>query len=319
MLFASINPFFFILFFVSVFSPYAQAENEKDSTYRYVPQEVITGSGYQDEKDKKLFDASLNETQRQGLSQGQKFGKDFSSKLQKLGINKDAEKLVTAQKKLIGKMVQEAGEKLKIENKSTTLYYFISFSMNDALIKAYLSDAMWNGGILVLRGVKRGETLSQFLKNHILPLIKYQGVHARIEINPNSFEEYDINLVPTILITEKDAVKKGCQCVVREGSKTAYSYQRCQKKDPSSYWKISGNLTSLWALTVLKEAGAPAEPYIERLRKRYQSDQREQKIEKGINFDWQKVPQPHSDEFLQQFLKSFGLSQTNTGTIVYQK
>ena len=149
-------------------------------------------------------------------------------------------------------------------NKS--LYYFISFSMPNALIKAYLLDATWNGGTLILRGVTKGESIPQFIKKHLLPLLKYQGDHARVMIDPNLFEMYNINSVPTMLMTSKTNDQTHCNIVSTIIPHTHITYQRCKAIDPHYYWKISGNVSTLWALNRLGMAGAPTTVFTERMK-----------------------------------------------------
>ena len=108
--------------------------------------------------------------------------------------------------------------------KNGQLYYFVSFSMPDSLIKQYLQEAALNKGILVLRGISPDMSLHDFLLEKLLPLLQDpenpQAAYANIEINPNLFVQYNITQVPTLV----------------------YSLSK------NLYWKVSGPVSGAWAL-----------------------------------------------------------------------
>lgn len=113
------------------------------------------------------------------------------------------------------------------------LYYFISFSMSDSLIKNYLQEAALNKGILVLRGISPGMNLHDFLLQKLLPLLQdpenSQAAYGNIEINPNLFKQYTITQVPTLVYV----------------------------MDEKHYWKVSGPVTGVWAVDLFKSAPKP--------------------------------------------------------------
>lgn len=137
--------------------------------------------------------------------------------------------------------------------KQLHLYYFISFSMPDALIKSYLSDAAHNGGVLVLNGVTPDLSLSQFIKQHLLALLRYKA-HAKVIIDPNRFERYCIDKVPAMVVAWERQGDQGCQPAESDKQPVLLS---CKPEPQDNYWKISGNVTSLWALQRMQTAGAP--------------------------------------------------------------
>lgn len=110
------------------------------------------------------------------------------------------------------------------------LYYFISFSMSDSLIKNYLQEAAANKGILVLRGVSPGMTLHDFLLQKLLPLLQdpenSKAACASVEINPRLFSKYKITQVPTLVYVE----------------------------DEKQYWKVAGPVTAQWAMELFNSA-----------------------------------------------------------------
>ena len=124
-------------------------------------------------------------------------------------------------------------------SKPGQLYYFISFSMADSLIKSYMQEAANNKGILVLRGISPGMNLHDFFIKKLLPLMldeeNQQAARSNIEINPNLFVQYAITTVPTLVYS---LVPAGLSC---------------QPIDTKLYWKLSGPVTGAWAMQRFQE------------------------------------------------------------------
>jgi len=110
------------------------------------------------------------------------------------------------------------------------LYYFISFSMSDSLIKNYLQEAAANKGILVLRGVSPGMNLRDFLLQKLLPLLQDpenpKAAYTSLEINPRLFSKYKITQVPTLVYV----------------------------RDEKHYWKVAGSVTGSWAMELFSRS-----------------------------------------------------------------
>jgi type-F conjugative transfer system pilin assembly protein TrbC len=140
------------------------------------------------------------------------------------------------------------------------LYYFISFSMPDSLIKAYMLDAIWTGGTLVLRGVKPHMNLHQFIFEKIYPLANYKGAHAEVDIDPNLYELFDITAVPTIVLT---STSEKPRCMRGKGKSSG-----CLPEAEENYFKVSGNVSTTWALERFEEAGVQVTLFQEQLAKR---------------------------------------------------
>lgn len=124
------------------------------------------------------------------------------------------------------------------QNKNGQLYYFISFSLPDSLIKQYLHEAALNKGILVLRGISPGMSLHNFLLEKLLPLLKNpenpQARYANIEINPNLFIQYNITQVPTLVYSLVSYSGEG---------------ERLKGTAPENlYWKVAGSVSGAWAM-----------------------------------------------------------------------
>lgn len=104
------------------------------------------------------------------------------------------------------------------------LYYFVSFSMPEHLMKDYLQEAGLNNGVLILKGILPHQNLHDFLMQTLWPLLQdpenAQAVYANFEINPDLFEQYGVTKVPTLVYV----------------------------KDKKHYWKVSGPVTAAWAM-----------------------------------------------------------------------
>ena len=132
-----------------------------------------------------------------------------------------AEKIAMTSQKTIRSVLKENGPHYQNQ-----LYYFISFSMAESLIKAYLQEAASNHGILVLRGISNNMNLHDFLIKKMLPLLQDpdhpQAAYAAIEINPQLFLKYQVTQVPSLVYA----------------------------RDETLYWKVSGPVTGRWAMAL---------------------------------------------------------------------
>ena len=286
-----------------------------NSNYDYVPNELRVASALNQNKnntEKELSDKALTNTQKKGMVEGKSVVESMLS--QAKSNNNDTpflNEIINQNQQTINRTYQDASHNV-INNNESKLYYFISFSMPDAIIKSYMLDAIWNGGILVVRGAPRGMTLAQFLQQYIMPLVRYKGDHAKIEINPNLYEIYDVQVVPTILIAKGKEKENRCERIIATSTSSKVTYPSCKKIGSTPYWKISGNVTTRWALNMLKESGAPAQIFINRMQRLNQISQKE---EKGFQGDWQKAPLPTSDDIVLAFLAKYGLQQALDGLI----
>jgi len=283
-----------------------------------VPSELSVISALSDnhnDSEKKFNNKALTSSQKQGMIAGKSVVESMLK-----NINPDdkytpfLKDIIRYNQETIARTYKNATPHSVDQNKAV-LYYFISFSMPDTMIKSYMLDAIWNGGILVVRGVPRGMALSQFFQQYLMPLVRYKGDHAKIEINPNLFEMYQIQMVPTILITKDSDKNTPCEQTIITSTASKVPYSSCKPIDSLSYWKISGNVTTTWALNMLKDAGAPADLFTQRMKKLSRASLVPQKEEKGIQGDWQKIRLPTDDATISRYLDKYGLEQANDGLI----
>jgi hypothetical protein len=90
-----------------------------------------------------------------------------------------------------------------IDNSPHQLYVFVSLSMPQSRLINLLQEAKLYGGIVVLRGLKNNSYKDT--ANFMQPIIKKAA--AGIIIEPNLFEKYDVNKVPTFILNDP-AIKK---------------------------------------------------------------------------------------------------------------
>ena len=149
------------------------------------------------------------------------------------------------------------------------LYYMVSWSMPLEMLRSYVAEAMWDGGTLVFKGLPEGMDLNTYIKSNLSQLVYGKGASAIISIDPRLFEVYDVKTVPTIVLTTE---RKQLTCDLQEGAVTiegaSYPYNTCRPLDPQKYWKISGAVTSDFALREFQKVGAaPAQVYLNALAK----------------------------------------------------
>lgn len=84
-------------------------------------------------------------------------------------------------------------------------FVFISFSVPESIWLTLSPDLKRHGGIFVVRGLPNN-SFSEFAKRSLL--LKNKGMDAEIRIDPDLFEKYHIEKVPTFLVTEQHIFDK---------------------------------------------------------------------------------------------------------------
>jgi len=161
------------------------------------------------------------------------------------------------------------------------LFYFLSFSMPLDLLRAYVSEAMWTGGTVVFRGIPRGRTMGQFVKEDLQSLVYGKGASANISIDPRLFDAYGVKAVPAIVYTT-DRSNILCE-----------SNLKCAERNGDTFFKVSGAVTSDYALRTMISAGATgASAHLKALAKGYRSGQAPGKFIRPFQGDWKTVVTP---------------------------
>lgn len=196
----------------------------------------------------------------------------------------------------IAKERAEALEFLGLDPQAQTgLYYFVSWSMPLEMLRSYAVEAMWSGGTLVFRGIPPGRNIGEFFVKDLRQLVYGKGAAANISLDPRLFDAYAVKTVPTIVFT---TVKADMQCqginpvTVKVGDKEG-RYDTCPELDPSSYWKVSGAVTTSYALESFMEQGAKtAEPYFKALARGFQGQEKPGQEQKPFVGKWEDVLSP---------------------------
>lgn len=167
------------------------------------------------------------------------------------------------------------------------LYYFVSRAMPQSLLRAYAMEALYTGGTLVVRGLRKGDTVKEYIEEVMSEFNSVDGqVLAALEINPNLFDMFGVTTVPTTVwsnLLGLTDIGAGCQSLDEAAPQVELTgpddapilahKPQCAPADPAAFFKISGALTTDYVLDQFEEAGAPKaamQRYRLRLAERHQ-------------------------------------------------
>jgi type-F conjugative transfer system pilin assembly protein TrbC len=177
----------------------------------------------------------------------------------------------------------------------SSLYYFVSFEMPLDLLRSYVVEAMWAGGTLVFRGIPPGKEMREFITKDLRELIYGKGSSAAISIDPRLFDAYAITTVPTIVSTvdRRNFVCKGVNPKSFKYGKKTLSYDTCPAMDESKYWKITGAVTTDFALREFIKAGAKhAQVNLDALAKGFATGTVAPKNQQAFSGEWKEALTP---------------------------
>jgi len=153
------------------------------------------------------------------------------------------------------------------------IYIFVSRSMPQSLLRAYAVDAFYLGAELVVKGVRKGDTLKEYLADAMESFNTLDGMAmAGLDINPNLFDMFDVKVVPAVVWTNRvglDDVGSGCQNVPDGTPMEQLNLEgpddqiitaekpACAKLPDTAYYKMSGALTMPYVLDKFQDAGLP--------------------------------------------------------------
>lgn len=151
------------------------------------------------------------------------------------------------------------------------VYIFVSRSMPESLLRAYAVDAFYLGAKLVVKGVRKGDTLREYVADAMENFNSIDGMTmAAMEINPNLFDMFDVKVVPAVVWTNRvglDDVGAGCQNVPDDapveqlnltgpdGEIISVAKPACAKVPDTAFYKLSGALTLPYVLDRFQQAG----------------------------------------------------------------
>ncbi|WP_080416067.1 TrbC family F-type conjugative pilus assembly protein [Burkholderia ubonensis] len=153
------------------------------------------------------------------------------------------------------------------------MYIFVSRSMPQSLLRAYAVDAFYMGAELVVKGVRKGDTLKEYLADALENFNSVDGMTmAGMAINPNLFDMFDVKVVPTVVWSNRmglDDVGSGCQNLPDDApveklnlegpDDTTLTVDKpvCAKLPETTYYKMAGALAMPYVLDRFQDAGLP--------------------------------------------------------------
>lgn len=153
---------------------------------------------------------------------------------------------------------------------STALYFFVTWDMPMEMLRSYALDAMWSGGTLVFKGVPPGKKLGDFILKDLRELVHGKGASANLSLDPRLFDAYQVKVAPTIVVTNvrNNFACQGIEKVYFENNKQTLSYDTCPPIDPTMYWKMSGGVSTQFALqSFVDDGGQEVKPFLAALAK----------------------------------------------------
>jgi type-F conjugative transfer system pilin assembly protein TrbC len=177
----------------------------------------------------------------------------------------------------------------------SSIYYFVSYEMPLEVLRSYVIEAMWSGGTLVFKGIPKGREMKDFITKDLRDLIYGKGASASLAIDPRLFDGYKVTTVPTIVYTEerKNFMCTGVNPKSFKYQEETYSYDTCPPVDESKYWKITGALTTDFALREFINAGAKgAQVHLDALAKGLATGMVAPKNQQAFAGEWKEAITP---------------------------
>lgn len=180
------------------------------------------------------------------------------------------------------------------------LYVFLSHSMPEALLKSYIREAMWYGGIVVMRGFPEGHDLKSWIREYANDLVSGKSVMAEIRIDPVPYDLYGVERVPTVVWDENpqpDDCAETFKAMAVDDRGDMQQIDRCTPKGIESFYRMSGSVTLDYALGEFGKAGA--ERAEERMGKgREFLEPQGNQLQEPYQGDWQSEPSPAEQQRL---------------------
>ena len=198
--------------------------------------------------------------------------------------------------------------------KDTALYIFVSWSMPLDVLRSYAIEAMWSGSTLVFRGIPPGKTIRQFIMGDLKELAYGKGASVAVSLDPRLFDTYGISSVPTFVLAED---RHNIECVALNKRNFKYqgqglSYNQCAEADPSKYWKITGAVTTDFALEQFEKSGsAHAARYKAALAKGFATGTKPPKDQQGFSGEWKSILTPEEIMSVQSAIEAARAKQQN--------
>lgn len=155
------------------------------------------------------------------------------------------------------------------------LYFFVSRSMPAAMLRAYALDALYTGATLVTLGIRKGDTIKEYVEEAVNEFNNVEGqILAGMEVNPNLFDMFGIKVVPSVVWTNRvglEDIGSGCQNLPDgvavpqlqmagpDDKILLVDKPTCAPAATSSYYKLTGALKLPYVLDRFEQAGLSRE------------------------------------------------------------
>lgn len=164
-------------------------------------------------------------------------------------------------------------QQLNLE-KEDQLYVFVSRSMPESLLRSYALDAAYTSAVLVMRGVKKDETLDTFFRGQLMQDLKPDGAGAIVQLDPRLFDAFEVDAVPAIVFTKNSLIDL---CATPESTNV-----KCEPVSSNKYYKITGSVSLKYALDQFIQEGADAQRFLSNLKKHEVVDDENSKLALGV-------------------------------------
>lgn len=165
----------------------------------------------------------------------------------------------------------EGGKKRMMESvglpadEPSGLFYLVSWSMPIELLRAYVLEAHWAGGSLVFRGIPPDKRLIEHVMQDYVKLSRKEvGLDAPVNIDPRMFDMFGANAVPAVVLVD-DMNNLECVTNAPTAFKSSLSGKTLQIKKceapKDSWWKVTGGVTTGYALQLMAQAGSKTAAY----------------------------------------------------------
>lgn len=164
-------------------------------------------------------------------------------------------------------------QQLNLE-KEDQLYVFVSRSMPEPLLRSYALDAAYTSAVLVMRGVKKDETLDVFFRGQLMQDLKPDGAGAMVQLDPRLFDAFEVDAVPAIVFTKNSLIDL---CATPNSTNV-----QCEPISSEKYYKITGSVTLKYALDQFIQEGADAQRFLNNLKNHEIVENEDTKLVAGI-------------------------------------
>lgn len=156
---------------------------------------------------------------------------------------------------------------LSLQPTTQPIYFFVSLSMPDRMLREYARDAISLNGILVFKGVTPGMHIKEFLSELRRHLQDEIGSMPTTLIDSRGFSVFGVKSVPTIVMSDQSFSDYCSETTTRSfnipSQDDPATYQDCPETNSKNYYKITGAIPAFQAIRYFADANyRPAQKII---------------------------------------------------------